>query len=288
MDKQLKDLAQKLQIDTPITPLLVQAMQAHGYNEQQQVGIVAILDINNIQIPDGFTNSAETNQWLVDNTQKLLRFGERWSVENETIEQCLQQQKDRFLNAVEMMGMLAEQKPKANEMGAFSAILPGALWERVSLRIDNIVTAIKQGILPKSVIAATGERPLLAGECEYASQCDEAPMMQRCWQEKTQQYPELADIPFELSVAPLKPGEARSNTEDTAWTLAQHPGTDKKNILIFIEQPFAQRFYSIFNTILGRQHDTFLYTDAIERDKVKLFIFQDEIARRIFFQYHAG
>ena len=113
-------------------------------------------------------------------------------------------------------------------------------------------------------------------------------MISCAWRVESQKLSNLSQLPFELSVAELTPHRERCNTEDTARKLATHPDLNGQDILIYVEQPFASRFYIIFQSLITQNHNkVFLYTNGLSPENARkdLYIFQDEVARRIYFQY---
>jgi len=281
-------LSKALSIPMP-SSILSTVMRDHGYNSKQQVGLMALLDINGISTDCYFRDYQTANDWLKDSTQKLLRCGERWSLENVSLEENLKKQKTRLLHAADLLGMLSPIKPKSSFIEKHIAVLPGALEARVNARILIINEALGEGLPPQKVIAATGYRKLLNSECPLITKPEartETNMILHAWKIQSQKNPGLSQLPFELSVAELIPNQARSTAEDTARKLVTHPGLSRQNVLVYIEQPYASRFYPIFQSALqGNDNHVFLYAKGLNPEDANLFLFQDEVARRIYFQY---
>ena len=223
----------------------------------------------------------------------LRRGGERWSTENICIEDKLREQETKFLEAVDALGMLSSTKPSKQSCVEQNhiAILCGALEKRLYSRISIINEAICEGFCPRKVVAATGYRKLLVSECPQIIKEEdrtEANMITCAWRVESQKLSNLSQLPFELSIAELGPHRERCNTEDTARKLATHPDINGENVLIYVEQPFASRFHAIFESLLTQNRNkVFLYAKGLSPENARndLFIFQDEVARRIYFQY---
>ena len=75
--------------------------------------------------------------------------------------------------------------------------------------------------------------------------------------------------------------------------MIDHPGLaqvfaarPQKRVVVFIEQPFAQRFYSIFGQSLAvrwPECQLHVYSSALRYSSLWI---QDELARRMYFLYH--
>jgi len=95
-------------------------------------------------------------------------------------------------------------------------------------------------------------------------------------------------VPTHLVYAPKKPGKLRATTEDTAKPLAAHPAVEKLATRLYIEQPYALRFYPIFATSLqDKGAQVYLCAEEADLATTPLITYQDEVGRRIYFQYPA-
>ena len=273
-------------LDLFVPVILADIMSAYGYNSiNQQVALMKLLEINNIDIKYGFKNRSLANDWFKNATQKLLRKGERWSFENQKNINKLESHRDKIINIADDLGMLNFKKPALKNN--YVAVLPGALESRVYDRIKIIKDAIKEGYKFTKVVAVTGYRKLQDTEClaiTDESKRTEADMIEFVWHQEAEKFPELKNLEFEVSVAKKKSNKDRSNTEDTVREF----NVKNQNILVCIEQPYASRFYSIFNTILRPKNNTVsVFTNTIEKHEIDdLLMFQDEIARRVYFLYN--
>ncbi len=281
--QQFEHMAQDAGVKVPPTPLL-NVMTRHGFTQSGQIGILTFLHIYDIAVPNKFADESMAHDWLKTSTQKFLRKGERWSPENQALEKKLQEQHQRMIGATHQLDLIAEEKPDPNKFKDCVVILPGALDTRVKQRITDLEEAETKGFSITGVVVATGFRQLLGRECPDLNDRQEPAMIQHLWNQRCAVNPSLANLPFNLSIAPLKPGQKRSTTVDTAQALTNSAMLSTNNILVVIEKPYTGRFLSIIAEHLPN-HNVSCYARGLDPDKMSLFTGSDEVARRIYFQF---
>jgi|GEM_PF-6020208 hypothetical protein len=266
----------------PLNNHLQQVMQDYGYSKTQQKALLDLLKTYQVNTTCTARNKQEANQWLIQTTQKhWLRKGERWSPENETLEQRLQADKSHFLTILEQLGRNQTMTPSPQDIKHHIAAIPGGTKPRVSMRFNAMIEKINQGTIPTKIIAVTGYRALLPEEApEITENRTEAHMIKQTWYALVKDHPELAKIPFEISESKKPEGQARANTFDTVQKLAKRDDCQNGTLVVYIEQPFAPRFLSIFSAYM--HIPVFIDTKAIDAKQNPLFLWPDEEARRIY------
>jgi len=286
---ELKFLSQELSVPIP-SVALSNVMKYHGYDIHGQVGLLTLLDIHSIDIPKQFSGLEAANLWLRKSTQKLLRRGERWSEKNKIITSKLIRERNRLKKAVQLLGMLSEMKPDSQEIRNFVGVLPGALEPRVKKRIAVVHRSIlEENFSLHKLVIATGYRRLHQNECPILKSEEEqleSNMIELVWKSISKNNSQLSSLPVKISIAEAVTDQMRSTTVDTARALGELAELKDQNILMYIEQPYAARFYSIFNSEVKKNNNhLFLYVTCSRFERMEYFIFQDEVARRIYYQY---
>lgn len=284
----MKDMEKKNQFKLSCEPLH-SVLNDLGYSHQEKAGLNVFFSLLNIhESQEVFLSKQDAAQWLLNVTQKrFLRRGERWSTENKSTEEKLSHQRAKVLEGAQLLRLMEKEVPDSETLfKSHISILPGALEKRVIQRIESIVDEIRQsGQLPSMVVAVTGYRQLNTQECvnvTLAARTEEH-MMRYQWGLAIKRHAHLAHVPFYVSCAQLKPKQMRSTTEDTVAVFKTDPILSQYNTAILhVEKPYAKRFAHVFHEL---PIDVYLFAQASSIDEVPLFVYQDEVARSIYFLF---
>lgn len=269
---------------------LYSVLKTYGYTETQCEGLRDLLSLYDVDLNESYPKK-QAEQELVKKTQAAcLRQGERFSSSeyNNALSARLLKHRAQLESAASKAGLIDGITPNPSLLrGPHIALIPGALDQRICSRFQALVDDIvSQGIVPNLVVAVTGYRDLESEEALDAALTErtEACLMAYRWQQYTQQHPELKNIAFLVSQAPLKPGQKRSNTFDTVGHLrhcCEHFFEETPQAVLYIEQPFAQRFLGIFQTLPVELGISARRLESLSNDKI--YTYGDEVARAIYF-----
>lgn len=237
------------------------------------------------------------NDWAQKN---LLRSGERWEKQTEEFEKF----KPRIMPLLRDLGFVDAVSPHFSEYQG--ALVQGALFPRVRLRLHYLIEQWKQGVRFTHLYFLSGERPL---EVQYENRNtfiqDEGSLLKirKDWHEPselpktesemTQLVWEQSEIPEDMREqvhvhfinAPMKKDSRneklfRPTTNDTVETwLSASPSHGR--YLVITNAPYTNREDLAIRTIAPSEYD-FDTIGSSAREQEKMVIILDELARFIF------
>jgi hypothetical protein len=275
--------ANKTTMET-IPPIVLQSLNKFGFKtDTEQKAVMTFLHANHIKIPANIS-SENADKWFRDATQKMLRIHERWTASNMVLEKRLQSSTTALRNAAKELNMTL---PKAfTEKQAVSAIVPWGVELSGRKRLDGVRNALSSGVHITDAWLLTGYRPLLLSEARHKTlrHRSEPEMAAAILKEYQDKYPEIRKLTWHFINTPRRSGNNRATTVDTVFELLDHQNHLNKDIVVFIEQPHARRFLTIFSAIL-KTKKVHLSTLEATQKPIPMFLLQDELAREIYIQY---
>lgn len=284
----LKQIKRTVDTSPPLpSPILADVLRNFNFEPDQQMGLMALTKINHEArktelFASSYPDHLTALNALIRITQELRRQGaERWSEEDIVTKNILQTRQTEIKQAATMLGCVNATIPDLPD--DYVLVIPGALDERFELRA-NIAADMATIKKPSRLIIATGFRQLQPQEYPKLTgdKRTEAHMCKHILQQTAKKRPSLSGIPVELSVAPLKPNQVRSNTQDTADYLGLDSSLIGKELRIAVEQPYSNRFLHTFSKGLPTSKVA-VYAIALEKTgKPDWLDVQSEVAGLIY------
>ena len=218
----------------------------------------------------------QINCWAQKN---LLRQGERWNIQSARFEHL----KPALLPYLKDLGLVEAKFPCFKRYTG--AIIHGALYSRVSLRLQFLIDQWNLGVRFSHLYFLTGERPLQ--ECEkellQSTAKTECEMIQQIW-EKSDLPPEMRSlVEVHFVNAPMKGrpnAPIRPTTNDTIkkWLRDNPP---RGSYLSVTNAPYHHRQDQALRRLAPSTfHFETVGTQA--SDDLPLWLFLDELARMIY------
>lgn len=227
---------------------------------------------------------------LVDADQfaqaNLLRTGERWDAQTDTLLAILMRQKqDLLISDLRELGLIDEVLPKQQKYD--HALVLGSLVEGMKLRLSHLEQLRARGYQFKDVALLAGKRQLraeeqasLPAELVDTLKTEGAAMLYLFEQSK------LSDLPIQLIDAPMKTDAngnlVRPNTDDTIRYFAETatPGS----CLVISNNPYIKRQTLVAQRILDQSK--FPTEGAgpaanLNSDRGRIRLLMDEFARTL-------
>jgi hypothetical protein len=282
-----------LAVKTPLAAQNLSAILEHyGYENEKKDAFIGLLSLYHIDITNNHEHEITRQHFVSTLQKKMLRQGERFDNQsyNRDISASLKNHRQALEEYATVLGLVQKiEAPASVLQQSYIALIPGGLESRILHRLELLQNHIKQGYTPAVIIGVTGYRLLNDDEAAdiLLHERTEQALLEYYLNQLKIEHARLQNTPLILSSAALKEGQIRSNTFDTAEELAaNHSAVFKINsvAVLYIEQPFAPRFLSIFKTT---GYNIFLHSSSCESLKDDdLYIYGDEIARRIYFIEH--
>ena len=260
----------------------------YGYQPEQQEALAQLFSYYHIDLNQPCPRH-NAHQALIAQTQQCTRLGERGdkSQHNRDLQQLLTPYQEQVVAAAQQAGLISQIMPEAAvSKQPYIGLIPGGLDATVCQRFESFIYHIGQGAQPAVLLAVTGYRQLDVGEAE---DCDlpertEAALMRYRWEQYQQKYSHLRSMLLIIANSPLKEGQSRSNTFDTAEHLTSHYQQlfeQYSQAIVYVEQPFASRFAAIFSLL--PVNITIFAPQAAPALPETLYLYADEVARRLYF-----